>query len=335
MREAKMGKRRGDRKQKPQASKAPAKKHQDSQAKGLAGPDMLLQQIQELQANMSFVRRQRSEHLQLRDALLFLLSRLDSTFPGIQRELSEYFSTNHNLSGHVDITTYNVEGYENLKDIKETKAAITYNPGESMKFSDFKLKHQGETCYIFGAGPSSIKFAHEEKTPHFSIGINEAVKTVGCTYGITTDKDAFVKHDDEDVIWFLPEYMNERPGVPSREPTANGKNIVLWKMTTWRDTTKLDQSVEELAASAELFCYSSSAHPAVHLAHYMGAKQLVLVGIDGSLSIDWYAIHKGVTHTLCEMFFPDAHSVYVPPAACENRMIQPEHPVAGLPEEED
>lgn len=282
--------------------------------------DMLQQQIYELQTNMGMMQAQRPEHLQLRDAFLFFLSRLDGHLPNIQKELAEYFSTNHNLSGRVDINTYNIEGYEDAKESKRREAVTKCRASRTKKFSDFKLKHQGETCYIFGAGPGLAKFVEVEKAPHFSIGINAAVERSGCAYGITTDKDAFIKYGKEGVLWFLPEYMNESPGIPSREATPNGENIVLWKMNTWRDSTKLEQSVEELAFSRELFCYSSSAHPAVHLAYYMGARNLVLVGIDGSLSIDWYAIHKGVTHTLCEMLFPNAHEIYAPPNSHKGRL---------------
>ncbi|MBW1780220.1 MAG: hypothetical protein JRL30_05730 [Deltaproteobacteria bacterium] len=314
-----MAKKKKNPKPRPQRMKSGTNRHQAAQVQKHIDQDVLFQQIHELQVNMGVMQSQRSEHLQLRDAFLFLLSRLDAHFPNIQKDLAEYFSTNHNLSGRIEINTYNVDGCGNGKESKGSGAVTKCGTDRMKKFSDFMLKHQGETCYIIGAGPSSIKFARSEKVPHFSIGINEAVKTVGCTYGITTDKDAYLKYGDEDVIWFLPEYMNERPGIPSREPTVPEENIVLWKMLSWRDVAKLDQSLEELAVSRELFCYSSSAHPAVHLAYYMGARQLVLVGIDGSLSIDWYAIHKGVTHTLCEMLFPDSHRVYMPPEDREGR----------------
>jgi len=308
-----MAKKKGKLKSNLQDSGTGERTHQQKQVRKYADQDVLQQQLHELQVNMREMQSQRAEHLQLRDALLFLLSRLEGPLPNIQKELAEYFATNHNLSGRVDINTYNVDGFEDAKDAKRQDAAVPKHSDVGIRrFSDFKLKHRGETCYIIGAGPSSTRFARSEKVPCFSIGINEAVKTVGCTYGITTDKDAFVKFGNEEVIWFLPEYMNERPGVPSKEPTVPGKNVVLWKMTTWRDISKLDQSLENLAESKELFCYSSSAHPAVHLAYYMGAREVVLVGIDGSLSIDWYAIHKGVTHTLCERLFPDSHRVYVP-----------------------
>ncbi|MCF8143215.1 MAG: hypothetical protein K9N21_04770 [Deltaproteobacteria bacterium] len=309
-----MAKKKGKQKPKSHHSGSGEETHQQKQARNCTDQDILYRQLHELQVNMKVMQSQRAEQLQLRDALLFLLSRLEGPLPDIQKELAEYFSTNHNLSGRIDINTYNMDGREDAKDVKRQQAVAPKDSINTTKeFRDFKLKHRGETCYIVGAGPSSMKFAHAEKVPHFSIGINEAVKTVGCTYGITTDKDAFDKYGNEEVVWFLPEYMNERPGIPSKERTAPGKNIVPWKMTTWRDISRLNQSLEELAVSRELFCYSSSAHPAVHLAYYMGAGKLVLVGIDGSLSIDWYAIHKGVTHTLCERLFPDAHRVYVPP----------------------
>jgi hypothetical protein len=308
-----MAKRRGKLTPNLHNSRSGEKTHQQRQVQKYADQDILHQQLYELQANMRVMQSQRAEHLQLRDAFLFLVSRLEAPLPNIQKELAEYFSTNHNLSGRVDINAYNIDGCEDTKDVGR-KGAVTKNSMNGTKeFSEFKSKHRGETCYIIGTGPSSVKFARAEKVPYFSIGINEAVKTIGCTYGITTDKDAFIKYGNEEVIWFLPEYMNEKPGVPSKEPTAPGKNIVLWKMTTWRDISKLNQSLENLAESKELFCYSSSAHPAVHLAYYMGARELVLVGIDGSLSIDWYAIHKGVTHTLCERLFPDSHRIYVSP----------------------
>lgn len=284
--------------------------------------DLLLRRMDELQTNMNAVMALRSEHLQLRDALLFLLPRLGDTIPGIQKDLSEYFSTNHNLSGRVDINMYNVDGYDSKDASTQAQSVFPSAEEEVLKFRDFKLKHAGETCYIIGAGPSSKAFAKSGNEPSFSIGINRGVKTISCTYGITTDEDAFMKHGDSEVIWFLPEYMNERPGVPSKKRTGGGENIVLWKMDTWRDVSMLSQSMDELAESRALFCYSSSAHPAVHLAHYMGAEHVVLVGIDGSLSIDWYAVHKGVTHTLCEMLFPGRHEVYCPPDKVDGTAAQ-------------
>lgn len=315
-----MAKKKRNLKPKLQPKKSRTNIHQQAQIQQSTDQDMLQQQIYELQTNINVMQAQRAEQLQLRDGFLFFLSRLDGVLPNVRNELAEYFSTNHNLSGIVDINTYNVDGYEDTKESKRIEAVTKCRAGRTKKFSDFKLKHQGETCYIFGAGPSLAKFVETEKAPHFSIGINAAVEKVECTYGITTDKDAFIKCGKEGVLWFLPENMNKSHGIPSREATPDGENIVLWKMNTSKHTTKLDQSVEELAFSQELFCCSSSAHPAVHLAYYMGAKNLVLVGIDGSLSTDWYAIHKGVTHTLCEMLFPNAHEIYAPPNSHKGRL---------------
>ncbi len=317
-----MAKKKRNLKPRLQPKKSQANIHRQAQVQQSTDQDMLQQQIYELQTNMGMMQTQRSEHLQLRDAFLFFLSRLDGHLPNIQKELAEYFSTNHNLSGSVDINTYNIEGYDDTKESKKIEAITKCRTIRTKKFSDFKLKHQDETCYIFGAGPSLAKFVEMEKAPHFSIGINAAVERVECTYGITTDKDAFTKCGKEGVLWFLPINMNKTHGIPSKEATPDGENIVLWKMNTLKHTTKLEQSVEELAFSRELFCCSSSAHPAVHLAYYMGARNLVLVGIDGSLSTDWYAIHKGVTHTLCEMLFPNAHEIYAPPNSHKGRLAR-------------
>ena len=65
--------------------------------------------LNELQREIQLMNAERSGHFQVRDGLLFLLPKLAEFLPDIERQLAEYYSTNHNLSGRVEINRYNID----------------------------------------------------------------------------------------------------------------------------------------------------------------------------------------------------------------------------------
>ncbi|MCF8084654.1 MAG: hypothetical protein K9M96_16340 [Deltaproteobacteria bacterium] len=63
----------------------------------------------ELQKSRQLINAVRREHCQVRDGLIFLIQKVNEMQPNIEKELADYYATNHNLSGQIELNYYNVD----------------------------------------------------------------------------------------------------------------------------------------------------------------------------------------------------------------------------------
>jgi len=153
-----------------------------------------------------------------------------------------------------------------------------------MNWQDLNNLHAGQDCILVGRGPTLDDWiARGCPRPQDSIviGINAACLAVTCDYTVSADVDADSIADaptkwvrgvpysiDGKDRWMLPEQAED-----------------LWWLHTENTVVgrerRLGLTRDQIAKYRQLYCSTSSAHPAIHFAWYLGFERLMTVGIDG------------------------------------------------------
>lgn len=173
-----------------------------------------------------------------------------------------------------------------------------------MDFADLKNRHAGKTAYIIGTGPSLDDFDFATVgADDFIIAIHRAVFIVpvlpGRLYWQVLD-DAWAMEvpgpweacltcieAESGVIGLFKDPLNVPPQLEnSRTKIPETENVVRFTGGIKGNWKQLELSRDKLARLGGLFTYAGSGATAAHAAFYMGAAQLVLVGLDGG---DGYA----------------------------------------------
>jgi hypothetical protein len=146
-------------------------------------------------------------------------------------------------------------------------------------------------CIIVGKGPSfeewaSLGLPHRPDT--IFIGINHAANALPYPcFGVSTDDiDAILGTRFKHVRWVrgIP-YRPFENGEAHTEKTKSALSTGdLWFHHTeecepgiWRKS----QTPQQIAQTFALYCHGSSAHPAIHLAKYLGCARPTFIGLDG------------------------------------------------------
>ena len=162
-----------------------------------------------------------------------------------------------------------------------------------MRLSELRNRHEGETLWVLGSGPSLNFLASEFFNDKTVVSTNFSARVLGV-------KPEYVfSHYHEDALDLLKDSgvvvtlaKNWRDDSPFPSPDEPG--IVLCeqdsyrpKDTTWNPLTTHRPREDSLAFG------SSSLHGAMHLAAHLGASHIVLVGadcgtIDGENRVEGY-----------------------------------------------
>ncbi|PHN02231.1 motility associated factor glycosyltransferase family protein [Flavilitoribacter nigricans] len=178
-------------------------------------------------------------------------------------------------------------------------------------------KYVGEEIYIFGAGPSLFQVEADRFRGKICFGINyafEVIPWVDYIFVHVLEPYEVIKKHIDNRKFVLPETLVRQwqpdPAkrvTPHRVPTVN-RNAFIYPI---QDPHSRDLSKKELSlgADASIFTWSSTTHSAIHLAAYMGARIINLIGMDYQLypngkvhfpskysktyaSQDWHANHR-------------------------------------------
>jgi len=132
----------------------------------------------------------------------------------------------------------------------------------------------GRPALVIGKGPSlDAWLAAKQPQPENAvlIGVNHAAAIVPCHFAATTHGE----HDDYGTIqtqWLV--------AIPYAGKTTPPPWAAHWFIHL-HGFHLLNQSRADIARAHILWNQSSSAHPAIHLAWYLGCTSLTLVGLDG------------------------------------------------------
>jgi len=137
-----------------------------------------------------------------------------------------------------------------------------------------------DTVYIFGNGPSLHKIKNKkffEKQMCFGINYSyEIIPYMNHIFvgEIETFNKILTKVDSKKLI--LPLGMNYHK--------TSFREIIIHPEAYYykiqNPTERLETRKISLEKDAEIFCYSTTTHSAIHIAAYMGAKNIVLIGVD-------------------------------------------------------
>ena len=153
-----------------------------------------------------------------------------------------------------------------------------------MTWQDLNNLYKGQDCIFVGRGPTLddwLSHGCPRSPDSVVIGINSACLVTPCEFSVSADADANLIADAS-TRWVrgIP-YLIEG----KEQWTLPAQTSDLWWLhsenTPTGRTRRLDQTRDEIAESRQLYCSTSSAHPAIHFAWYLGFERLMTVGIDG------------------------------------------------------
>jgi len=163
-----------------------------------------------------------------------------------------------------------------------------------MVFADLNNRHVGETAYLIGTGPSLDDF-DLASVDGFQIAIHRVIGVIdpkiaptywqvlddAWTMGVPgpwhTWRADMMAGNGVTGLFRDPLYMPQRPFTPAPQHP----NIVRFGSPCKGDEPILTATRDELASRGELYTYAGSGCTAVHAAWYMGARRVVLIGLDG------------------------------------------------------
>ena len=140
--------------------------------------------------------------------------------------------------------------------------------------------YAGRPAVLIGKGPS-LQTWLDAGSPipdnAVLIGINHAAGSIPCDYAVTTHGEApYLEHISTRWVVGLPLWPHTTKPECWQRPAWCPHwflHVCGWHL--------LDQTRDQIADLHSLWNHTSSAHPGIHLAWYLGCSSLTLVGIDG------------------------------------------------------
>ena len=157
------------------------------------------------------------------------------------------------------------------------------------KLSDYKNIHPGEDIYIIASGKSLDFLDKSFFDNKITIGINQCYKYISPTYCIRKEHqfiDDVLKETSDSVIHFVS------IGNCGGNNTSNVKNYMMNKRIVFFPHFYNHHTLNDLPSEGNIVVSYSTITSGIHLAAYMGAKNIILVGHDGG-SINGEANFKG------------------------------------------
>lgn len=165
-----------------------------------------------------------------------------------------------------------------------------------MRFADLKNRHAGDPIWVIGTGPS-LDALDADDVVGPRIYLNRAAFVMspsrGETYWLVADDcwgnkvpGPWGPHLEDiraggcgEIAVLRDPLLTGRSDCPT-VPPPTGPNIVTWREDRFKDCLYLNR--DELAEAGTLHMWTGTASPAVHLAWFLGAVRVNLVGIDGT-----------------------------------------------------
>lgn len=166
-------------------------------------------------------------------------------------------------------------------------------PQQKEKYSIQKLyqKYKGKDIYIFGTGPSLFKINPEDFKDKICFGINysfEIMPYMDYIFAHVIETYEAIRQVVDNKKLILPntlvrQYYRDRKKniLPNRIPTSNQEAYIYPLQNP--SEKNIAKKHTNLTIDTNFFCWSTTTHSAIHIAAYMGAKNIYLVGMDYKL----------------------------------------------------
>ena len=157
------------------------------------------------------------------------------------------------------------------------------------ELQEFKNIHKDMDIYVLASGKSVDFIDNSFFDNKIIIGINQVYKKVFCSYLVRKEANFIKKviEENKDAIHFISRGNCGNRSDDSYKKTANQlkdidtKNVVLYE----HNSNNHDKGEVKLPKEDNLYVSFSTITTGIHLAAYMGAKNIILIGHDcGSLN---------------------------------------------------
>lgn len=168
---------------------------------------------------------------------------------------------------------------------------IVINESKTRSYTDLYQQFKGEDIYIFGCGPSLLNIDPEVYQDKVCFSINYAFEFMPYMdyYFIHVMETYEVIHkivDNTKLI--LPEtlvrqwYREKAKNIKPSRIKPDNKEVILYPCQNPYEKN-IKNKLIYLDKNAKIFTWSSTSHSAIHMAAYMGAKRIFLLGMDYQL----------------------------------------------------
>jgi hypothetical protein len=157
---------------------------------------------------------------------------------------------------------------------------------------ELKNKHEGEDIYILASGKSVDFFNEDFFENKIVIGVNQAYKKIWCDYLVRKEVKFIKESLETDSIVIVSEY--DSGNLNSGEHKLNTNKITHDNLYYFEHLDNLHSKIDTSVFGTDKIVVSfSTITSAMHIAAYMGAKNIILVGhdcgtIDGEMTFKGY-----------------------------------------------
>lgn len=157
---------------------------------------------------------------------------------------------------------------------------------------ELKNKHQGEDIYILASGKSVDFISNDFFDGKIIIGVNQAYKKVWCDYLIRKESKFIKQSLETDSIVIVSEY--DSGNLNSGEEKLNTNKVDHENLYYFEHLDNKNTSIDASVFGTDKIVVSfSTITSAIHIAAYMGAKNIILMGhdcgtINGELTFNGY-----------------------------------------------
>jgi len=146
--------------------------------------------------------------------------------------------------------------------------------------NDFKDIHSGKDIYVIASGKSLDYLNTDFFDNKITIGVNQVFKKVPCTYYLRKEHELMQQVINET----SPEsfiFVCNKSGATFNKSKYSSNKLIVFDCYEWTATDK-DKIKPEMfnKSNDKLIATYSTITSVIHLAHYMGAKNIILVGHD-------------------------------------------------------
>ena len=147
---------------------------------------------------------------------------------------------------------------------------------------ELKNKHEGEDIYILASGKSVDFFNEDFFENKIVIGVNQVYKKIWCDYLVRKEVKFIKESLETDSIVIVSEY--DSGNLNSGEQKLNTNKITHDNLYYFEHLDNLHSKIDTSVFGTDKIVVSySTITSAMHIAAYMGAKNIILVGHGVSL----------------------------------------------------
>lgn len=161
---------------------------------------------------------------------------------------------------------------------------------------ELKNKHQGDDIYILASGKSVDFFNEDFFDNKIVIGVNQSYKKIWCDYLIRKEVKFIKESLETESIVIVSEY--DSGNLNSGENKLNTNKIEHENLYYFEHNDNLHDKVDVSVFGGDKIVVSfSTITSAIHMAAYMGAKNIILIGHDCG-TLDGEMTFKGYYNTI-------------------------------------